>query len=229
MPAPRRHELSESIRCAICNAVRYSLSGDDLEELAAGKSVTFQKGRHGDPRLAIAYQKYLQDARTMPESDEALNVSKKQFREVASRWMQRFNSMRERGVHTVHARKPRLTNAEYVEAAIILGTPVEYNDGIRHWHNAEECLCVHHDRQPRFKELMEKGGYKTAALFQKKLLAKCSDVIKTTHRDVREKLCERTRAARRQCSDVWGGASALNTMDYITRYLGIVLFWFAYT
>lgn len=141
-------QVSPALRAKVCEHLRGQLSAGQLDDLDKGTAPHFHRGRRGDPVVTQAYAAFMNSmhGELSPE-----RFTKEQFVEIGKRWIVRYSRFGPDGCENV--RKPRtlLSEGEWAEAADIIATPIESNEGMTYWRSAQQCLDIEHSKQQRFE------------------------------------------------------------------------------
>lgn len=124
----------------------------------------------------------------------------RQFRSVVRR---HGKGVLEKGLQYSRTRKrPEgpLSRAELRDAAKLLGTPANDDEGFRYYRTADDA----YERCARFRVLCDSANVSPDTL-AKRLLKECPDILQRGKLDQKETLSDNARKLRTQASDVWGG------------------------
>ena len=153
---PRQPDYSAELRGAVCHTLTGILSQEQIGQLDRGEHVRFARGCDGDATITAALQSFKQ---AMRRNARAQTITRKEFMIIARKWMHRYSRQGMDGMRSIRKKRMRLTPMECEEAADILCTPVEHNDGCRLWRSADHCLEQEHEGQARFR-CVSGGSYR---------------------------------------------------------------------
>lgn len=205
-PDPARAHFPEGIRLAACEALAYVVDESKLVPIELKGHYTLESLGVSAADEQKAYRRFCVLVEAQGFDPEWLKrLTMPYWRTCALRYFARHIKQGSAVSTLVSRRRAKLTDAELLEAATILGTPIHLPDGSwRHWRNVVECAETAHSKQARFTQLLQKSGV-LPETFAEHMLSKCGRTLHKVKADKTSKLTPETLKQRQQAAAIWAG------------------------
>lgn len=199
-------DFSPELRDLVCSCFVGVLDEKERANVLSGCELHFKQGRLGDPRVTRAWRAFETVVKIKHSlKDEAGRVDRPNYRRILHEQLHNYISSPHGTSGHRKRRRITLTQAEWDEAACILGTPRRHRR--KQWHyfrSLQECLAqAAHEESDRLAALFDKSKLPPLE-FETELLRNCS-FLHYTKTDTQEELAKDTLKDRQRAARIWRG------------------------